>query len=350
VTPAPELRIDPLTGLRVILAPQRSERPLSFEPSEAHENAKEECPLCEGHESWTPPETYALRPGGGEPDTPGWLVRAVPNKYPLLEQPPSAAKAADGSSAGSHADDALDSGRGDPELLLSSPATGLHEVIVHTPEHVSTITDLSVDQFEKAVDGWRERSSALADASYVHLMVNEGLAAGASLEHSHAQIYGLDFVPTVVARERERFTAHNTRTMGGCLLCDLLQEEVRRNERLVAVDADAVLLAPFASRMPYELQLVPRRHEASFADAAASGARLLHEALVRLRKALGAPPPLNLWVRTAPKGAETFHWHVDVVPRLTRLAGFELGTGLAVNIVAPERAAAELHRQSQEES
>jgi UDPglucose--hexose-1-phosphate uridylyltransferase len=130
--------------------------------------------------------------------------------------------------------------------------------------------------------------------------------------------------------------------MGGCLLCDLLQEEVHRRERLIAVDDEAVLLAPYASRMPYELQLVPRRHEPSFADAAETGARLLLDALGRLRKTLGAPPPLNLWVRTAPRGVGTFHWHIDVVPRLTELAGFELGTGVHVNIVAPERAAAEL--------
>ena len=173
-------------------------------------------------------------------------------------------------------------------------------------------------------------------------MVNEGQAAGASLEHTHAQAYGLGFVPTVVARERERFTAHNTRTMGGCLLCDLLQEEVRRRERVIALDDEAVLLAPYASRMPYELQLVPRKHEPSFADAGESGAALLHDGLGRLRRHLGAPPPLNLWVRTAPRGAENFHWHIDVVPRLTQLAGFELGTGVNVNIVAPERAAAEL--------
>jgi UDPglucose--hexose-1-phosphate uridylyltransferase len=219
---------------------------------------------------------------------------------------------------------------------------GTHEVIVHTPQHVSSISDLTPGQFSTAVEAWRERSSALANAAYVHLMVNEGPTAGASLEHSHAQIYGLGFVPAVVARERERFTAHNTRTMGGCLLCDLLQEEVRRRERVVAIDEEAVLLAPFASRLPYELQLVPRVHEASFANTGASGAALLHEGLVRLRRELGAPPPLNLWVRAAPTGAETFHWHIDVVPRLTQLAGFELGTGLYVNIVAPERVATEL--------
>lgn len=276
------------------------------------------------------------------PDTPGWLVRSVPNKYPLLQGRPRADEEPNGSTAGAGPDDPLGSGRGDPDLLASSPAHGAHEVIVHTPEHLSSISDLSPDQLSRAIDGWRQRASALADAAYVHLMVNEGVAAGASLEHTHAQIYGLGLVPTVVARERERFTAHNTRTMGGCLLCDLLQEEVRRRDRVVAVDEEAVLLAPFASRLPYELQLVPRKHAPSFAEASTSAAALLHEGLARLRRVLGAAPPLNLWVRSAPRGAATFHWHVDVVPRLTVLAGFELGTGMSVNIVAPERAAVEL--------
>ena len=149
-------------------------------------------------------------------------------------------------------------------------------------------------------------------------------------------------MPALIARERERFTAHNTRTMGGCLLCDLLQEEVRRRERVVAVDDDAVLLAPFAARAPYELQVVPRRHEPRFADSRAGAARLLHHGLVQLRNRLGAAPPLNLWVRTAPRGAEHFCWRIDVLPRLTHLAGLELGTGLHLNIVAPEQAAAEL--------
>ena len=195
------------------------------------------------------------------------------------------------------------------------------------------------------MEGWRAAlGRTRAGAAYVHLMVNEGHAAGASLEHSHAQLYALDSVPAVVAREREHFTAHNTRTMGGCLLCDLLTEEVRRRERVVAIDDHAVLLAPFASRGPYELQLVPRRHERSFAEAEPAALDLLREGLLRLSAKLGAPPPLNLWVRTAPRGAEHFHWHVDVVPRLTRLAGFELGTGQYVNIVPPERAAQELAR------
>ena len=325
---APELRIDPLTGLRVVLAPGRADRPFSFESADAHDAAREECPLCEGHESWTPPETFALRPGGGPPDTPGWLVRAVPNKFPLLVP---------GDGAAGH-----DPGRGEPDLFVTIPATGSHEVIVHSPEHVASMTALDEPQFRHAIEGWRQRSGAHDDAAYVHLMVNEGHAAGASLEHSHAQLYALDSVPAVVAREREHFTAHNSRTQGGCLLCDLLTEEVRRRERVIAVDDHAVLLAPFASRMPYELQLVPRRHDLSFAASDPAALDLLRTGLRKLSAKLGAPPPLNLWVRTAPRGADHFHWHVDVVPRLSRLAGFELGTGQYVNIVPPERAAEEL--------
>jgi UDPglucose--hexose-1-phosphate uridylyltransferase len=314
-----------------VLAPARADRPFSFESADAHDASRQECPLCEGHESWTPPETYAVRPGGGPPDSPGWVVRAVPNKYPLLAPGDGAPPA-----------DPLESGRGEPELLVAGTATGEHEVIVHAPQHVASITALDAAQFGHAVEGWRARSAAHAESAYVHLMVNEGHAAGASLEHSHAQLYALDMVPAVVAREREHFTAHNSRTMGGCLLCDLLAQEVRRRERVVAVDDHTVLLAPFASRGPYELQLVPRRHERSFAESDPAALNLLREGLERLSKRLGAPPPLNLWVRTAPRGAEHFHWHVDVVPRLTRLAGFELGTGMYVNIMPPERAAKEL--------
>jgi len=152
----------------------------------------------------------------------------------------------------------------------------------------------------------------------------------------------LDFVPAGVARERERFGAHATRTMGGNLLADLVQEEVRRRERLVAVDDEAVLLAPYASRLPFQLMLVPRRPRPRFETEGPSGAALLYDALQRLRRRLGASPPLNLWVRTAPQGADSFCWRIDIMPRLTPLAGLELGTGLNLCVVAPERAAAEL--------
>jgi UDPglucose--hexose-1-phosphate uridylyltransferase len=183
---------------------------------------------------------------------------------------------------------------------------------------------------------------AHADASCVHLLVNERREGGASLPHTHAQLYALPFVPAAVARERERFSAYATRTMGGNLLADLLQEEVRMRDRIVAIDDEAVLLAPYASRLPFQLMLVPRRARPRFEDDGAAGAALLHDALLRLRRRLGASPPLNLWVRTAPRGAETFCWRIDILPRLTHLAGLELGTGVNLCVVAPEVAAQEL--------
>ncbi len=273
-----------------------------------------------------------MRADGGAANTPGWLIRSVPNRFPVLSQ----------SSDGQGLTDPLESGRGDPQLFSSSPATGTHEVIVHSPEHVVALADLGATQLGHTVDGWRERMAAHADAAYVHTMVNEGAPAGASLEHSHAQLYALDFVPAAIARERERFTAHNTRTMGGCLMCDLLAEEVKRRERIVAIDDDAVLLVPFASRVPYELRIAPRQHESSFAEGGAAAAGLLAEAVRRLRARFGSSPPINVWVRTAPRAVEHFHWHIDISPRLTHLAGFELGTGVNINIVPPEQAAKEL--------
>jgi UDPglucose--hexose-1-phosphate uridylyltransferase len=186
------------------------------------------------------------------------------------------------------------------------------------------------------------RAHAETGASYVHLLVNERAEGGASLPHTHAQLYALDFVPAQVARERERFTAHATRTMGGNLLQDLVQEEVRMRERLVAIDDEAVLLSPFAARLPYQLLLAPRQPRARFEDDGALGAALLHDALGRLRRVLGFLPPLNIWIRTAPAGAEHFCWRIDIVPRLTHLAGLELGTGVNLNIVAPEAAAQRL--------
>jgi UDPglucose--hexose-1-phosphate uridylyltransferase len=183
---------------------------------------------------------------------------------------------------------------------------------------------------------------AHAGAHCRHLIVNEGRAAGATLPHSHAQLYALDFVPAALAREREHFGAYAVQTMGGNLLADLVQEEVRQRERIVAIDSEAVVICPFASRMPFEMMLIPRTPRARFQDEGALGAKLLHEALSRLQSALGGLPPLNMWVRTAPSGAGEFCWHIDVVPRLAQLAGLEMGTGVSLNIVPPETAAAAL--------
>jgi UDPglucose--hexose-1-phosphate uridylyltransferase len=176
-------------------------------------------------------------------------------------------------------------------------------------------------------------------SSCLHLIVNERKEAGASLPHTHAQLYAMDFVPAAIAREREHFGAYAVQTMGGNLLADLVQEEVRMRERVVAIDDEAVLMAPYASRSPFQLMIAPRRARPHFQDDGPAGAAMLHQALSRLRTHLGAAPPVNLWVRTAPQGADSFCWRIDIVPRLGHLAGLELGTGVHLCVVAPEHAA-----------
>ncbi|MGE5407809.1 MAG: DUF4921 family protein [Syntrophothermus sp.] len=230
---------------------------------------------------------------------------------------------------------------GEPDLFSSRPASGAHEVLIHSPRHVTAMARLEQPELAAAVATWRERMRAHSDAAYVQLIVNEGGGAGASLEHSHAQLYALPFVPAAVARERERAGAYGERTAGSGLLGDVLVEEVRRRERLVAIDDDAALICPWASRSPFELRVIPRREAARFEQDEA-GTAMIGTAMRALAARFGGPPELNLWVRTAPRGAEPFHWHVDIAPRLTIRAGFELGTGVDINVYPPERAAADL--------
>ena len=229
------------------------------------------------------------------------------------------------------------------DLFRSVPAEGAHEVIVNGPAHVTSLAELDEGTFATSIAGWRERMRAhAAESSYVHLIVNEGPDAGASLEHTHAQLYAMRFVPAEIARERERAAAYHQRTMGGHMLADVAVEEVRRRDRLVAIDDEAMLVCPWASRSPFEMRLIPRRAAPSFENDGDTGTALLRRAVAALAGAFEAPPQLNLWVRTAPRGAEEFCWHVDIAPRLTVRAGFELGTGVEINVYPPERAAADL--------
>jgi UDPglucose--hexose-1-phosphate uridylyltransferase len=327
----PQVRVDPLTGLKAIIAGERADRPGGgFEVPPDAPIDPERDPLLPGHEDRTPPELYAVRPNGGAPDTPGWSVRVVPNLYPALDP--------EASTPGPDAH---------PDLFTAQPALGAHELIVNAPDAVTSLVELSTDQVALAVETWRERMRTHAGASCRHLIVNERREAGASLPHTHAQLYAMDFVPAAVARERERFGAHAVRTMGGNLLADLVQEEVRRRERIVAIDSEAVLLAAWAARVPYQLMIIPRRPRMRFEEDGPTAAALLHDALTRLRRRLGHDAAVNLWVRTAPRGAEHFCWRIDIVPRLTHLAGFELGTGVGLNVVAPEQVAAELRDDHQ---
>ena len=322
-----ELRVDPLSGLRVVFAPERAERPGAFPalPPSPHIDPADD-PFAPGHEDQTPPER------GRVEDTDGaWSARAFENRYPAL------------------APDAQDPPReASLDLFASAAARGHHEVIVNTPRPVTALGALGTDELTSAMGLWRERMAAHAGASHVHLHVNEGPDGGASQAHSHAQLWALDFVPAAVARERERCSAYATRTQGSDLLGDLVAAEVRMRERLVGYDDEAVLLAPYASRVPFQLMVVPRTPAPRFEAPGALGAALLQRGLRALEARFCSPPPLTLWVRTAPRGAQHFCWRIDVLPRLFALGGLELGTGVQLNPVLPERAAAELRPLARE--
>jgi UDPglucose--hexose-1-phosphate uridylyltransferase len=341
----PEIRIDQLTGARVLVTPDRARRPDDFEHHRWEPGPAGDCPFCEGSEDRTPPEIDADRPDGSAPNGPGWKTRTIPNAYPALI--PEAGDGDSGESGptaafSSPADPLMASARrAEPDLFGARPAIGHHEVVVNAPGHVTALGHLPAEDLELALAAWRRRMRAHSDSAYVQLILNQGPDSGASLEHSHAQVLALPFVPAAVARERERFNAYRERTAGASLLEDVLREEIRRSERLVAIDDEIALICPWASRLPYEMRLIPRQANPDF-EQDDSGGAMLGRALAALATIFGQDVQLNLWARTAPRGVEHFHWHLDLAPRLEPSSSFEMATGVNANVVAPELAAAEL--------
>jgi UDPglucose--hexose-1-phosphate uridylyltransferase len=296
----------------VVIAPARARRPGADRPRAApaaDDIAK--CPFCEGRESATPPETFAIGPPGRPADSPGWRVRVVPNKFPAF---------------GPWSDEGDRGG-----LFARRAALGRQEVVVHSPRHVRTLADLSVRELELVAEAWQARAASAREQGfpYVQALVNEGRDAGASLQHSHSQLVWLKEEPPLAAQER-----HAQEDEGGCVLCRVLEEELEQRIRVVSERDGLVLLCPFAGRQPYELLVVPERCEADPFTSESLGAALalVAEGLRRLHVAEGAVP-VNAWLHASG------HWHLEVVPRLTVLAGLELGAGYFVNTLAPESAA-----------
>lgn len=322
----PDLRTDPIGGTRVVIADDRAGRPGAFEaPNPRRDLDPATDPFAPGNEGMTPPELWAERPEGGQANTPGWNVRVVPNLYPAIDP-----------------DSADPVPQADSDLFGAKAATGHHEVIINSPRAVQSLAELDPVELDVAMSAWQARLAAHTGSACCHLFVNEGLQAGASLPHTHAQLIALDFVPERIAREREAFTAHASRTAGSNLLTDVMAAEVRGRDRLVHVDDEAVLIAPWASTSAWQLMLIPRNPEPEFATASSNCSEMLHTALRGLTAQFGNTPPLNLWVRTAPSGADHWCWRIDILPRVAQPAGIELGTGLHVNPMSPERVATEL--------
>lgn len=327
-----EWRRDILTGRWVIIAAERGRRPLDFK-AEPEGRAGGACPLCPGHERETPPEIAAYRSPHTSPNTPGWQVRVVPNKFPAVRGGGAVTIATRG-------------------IYQTMPGIGAHEMVIDAPEHVRGFEHLSPEQVAAVLRMWQERCRALRRLSwikYIQVFKNVGRAAGASLEHTHSQIIALPLVPDEIRAELAGVAAH-VQAKGECSLCAMLRQELEDGSRTVAHGRHVVFFAPFASRFPFELWAVPRVHQDDFALAGEPAVRelayLLRDVLDRLAGLLGNPP-YNLVLHTAPVNwaYDHYHWHLEVLPRLAVPAGFEFGTGHYINPVAPEAAARYLREE-----
>jgi UDPglucose--hexose-1-phosphate uridylyltransferase len=330
-----QLRRDPIRGHWSIIAPGRDKRPGDHgDPVPADPAESGPCPFCPGNEEQTPPEVEAVRPNLTGANQPGWLVRIVPNRYPAL-----AAEAQPG--------DGLEIAT---ELVRSVPAVGSHEIVVATPDHTRRASHFSVDQWDTLLAACQFRMQELMQdrrIKHVVLFHNHGEKAGASRSHEHLQLMGIPMTPQTVSQEVVSARAYRTRHER-CIFCDVVVHEIQDRRRLVLADEAFVSFTPWASRMPYELWIVPRAHRASFLQVPHRERCLLaahmREVLQRLEQVFG-DLPYNWMLHSMPEtdaDADVYHWHIEFLPRLSHQAGYEWGTGGFINTTPPEDAAAEL--------
>jgi len=323
----PELRKDPIIGRWVIIATERGKRPMDYEiPAPALNHGS--CPFCYGQEHLTTPEILAVRPPGSAPNSPGWQLRVIANKYPALRVEGELEKSGEG-------------------LYDKMSGIGAHEIIVEMPEHNRLLSDLDIPHLQTILSAYVSRMLDLKrDTRLKYLMVfkNQGYRAGASLEHSHSQLIATPIVPKTINEEMAgALDYYNYKER--CVFCDIVKQETEDRRRLVLENDSFISIAPFAARFPFECWLLPKRHESNFENSTPDGlgllARILKETLLRIKASVNNPP-YNLVLHTAPcqmSGLQHFHWHIEIMPRLTRVAGFERGTGFYINPTPPEECA-----------
>lgn len=328
----PELRKDPVLGRWVIISTERAKRPKDFKViPEAKQISPKECPFCPGNENATPPEVFAYRDNSSKPNEPGWTLRAIPNKFPALRIEGEISRRGEG-------------------IYDRMNGIGAHEVIIETPDHSVDLADLELPAFENVIYAYRQRIVDLKKDTrlrYVMIFKNFGAAAGASLEHSHSQLIAMPVIPKRVMEEMDgakRYYEYRER----CIFCDIVVQETKSRKRLISENNSFILICPFAPRFPFETWIVPRTHVSNFEDSTEQQlcdlASILKDSLLRLKKAL-TTPPYNFIIHTTPmtlKGIEFYHYHLEIIPVLTHVAGFEWGTGFYINPTGPEESAAYL--------
>lgn len=323
----PELRKDPIVGRWVIIATDRARRPVS-PPSEPFAHNEGSCPFCAGHEEHTPHEILAYRTPGTKPNQPGWRVRVVPNKYPALQIEGDLNKRGEG-------------------IYDKMNGIGAHEVILECPFHEPSLTNLTEDNIREILWVYRDRLVDLKkDPRLVYGMLfkNVGTAAGASLEHSHSQLIVTPIVPINVLEEMtgsQEFFNYR----GRCIYCDMIHQEESSEKRIVMSTPHFLAFCPFAARFPFETWILPKHHNSHFENIQKIEVDELGTVLKTLLKKLEVgleKPAYNYVIHTSPFDTQSlphYHWHMEIIPRLTRVAGFEWGTGFYINPVPPEQAA-----------
>ena len=317
-----------MTGRWVIISTDRRKRPNDFRLERASVIGGEFCPFCAGREDMTPPEVLAYRRNGSPPNSPDWDLRVVPNKFPALQVEGNLDREGEG-------------------LFDRMNGIGAHEVIIETPDHSKTLATMSEPEIERVLSAYRERMNDLKRDTrlrYIVVFKNQGAAAGATLEHAHSQLIALPIVPGYMRDEIEG-ARHHFVEKERCVFCDIVRHELAAGRRVIHENGEVVALSPYAPRFPFETWLLPKSHGARYEDAPRqqyeSLARMIKWVLTRMDRAL-EHPDYNMIVHSLPfsePATEFYHWHIEIIPKLTRTAGFEWGTGFYINPTSPEEAA-----------
>lgn len=326
----PELRRDPIMGRWVIISSDRGKRPSDFSANQDFPNAGA-CPFCPGFEDKTPPEILAYYHSGREKNKPGWWVRVIPNKFPALEIDQSLNRTGVG-------------------MYDRMNGMGAHEVIIETPNHDQKIYQMDPAKTEDIFWAFRDRIMDLKKDSrleYILIFKNHGSSAGASLSHPHSQLIAMPMVP-IRFRQESAGALQYFEYKERCVYCDIIRSECQENVRVVAQNKDFVALLPYASRFPFEMWVLPMRHSSEFQDIQKSEisslSAMMKTVFQKIDYVLNSPP-FNFILHTAPiktPGLQHYHWYIEIIPKLTKLAGFEQGTGFYINPTPPEEAARQL--------